>query len=85
MIADVILGKNIDTENWIFELQKGLANNIFVVDYDYHDKPEECIEGIIYVSPKDALKLLQNFDSINFYKSLYVLPGMGGQMSSLFK
>ena len=84
MIADVILGKNIDTEGWIFDLQKGLANNIFVVDYDHCGEPKS-IEGVTYTSSQDVHKLLRKFDSINYYKSLYGLPGMGGRMSSLYK
>ena len=84
MIADVVLGNNIDTNTWITDLKQSNVDNIFVIDYEYYEDPK-YIKGVIYTSPTDASILLQEFDSINFYKSLYVLPGMGGQMSSLYK
>ena len=73
MIADVILGLTIDTNVWIDNLKKDSADNIFVVDYDYYGEPYS-IDRVLYLSPLDASKVLRGFDSLNFYKSLFIYP-----------
>lgn len=75
MIADVILGRNIDTSNWIKELKTNLNENIIVIDYEHTGEPE-TIEDIIYLSPLGAQEFLAKYDSINFYKSMYIYPGI---------
>lgn len=84
MIADVILGYNIDTQNWIEDLKFNDSDCIVVLDYDYSGEPF-YIDSILYISSLDIKKYLEKFDTINFYKSLYVYPGMSGKMSSLYK
>lgn len=74
MIADVIIGKNIDTSYWIRELKSNLHEYIFVVDYDYYIDPE-IIDNVTYVSHIDAKNLLKKFDSVVYYKSMYIFPG----------
>ncbi|MDN7242211.1 hypothetical protein QWY14_10395 [Planococcus sp. N028] len=83
MIADVILGNNIDTAMWIKELKKG-SNTIIIVDYDNnHNFIKE--NEVMYMSPQIAKKYIEKFDTINYYKSLYGYPGMQGNMSSLYR
>lgn len=74
MIAHVILGKNIDTLYWIMELKSNLYENIIVIDYDHYVDPL-IIDEVTYLSDSDARKQLNKFDSVNFYKSMYVYPG----------
>lgn len=84
MIADIILGNNIDTSIWITELREVGAEHIIIIDYDSSENYKEK-DNIVYVTPCYAKKYMQKFDSINFYKSLYAYPGMNGSMSSLYK
>lgn len=84
MIADVILGRNIDTLSWIQHLKEENCDNLFVLDYDYFCEPE-IIENVMYISALDLVDLLKKYDSVNFYKSMYVYPGMEGNMSTLYK
>lgn len=84
IILDLILGKNIDTFQWIHDLKELDAEYIAVLDYDIIGD-YEVFEEIIYMSVDYATKYVQEFHSVNFYKSLYVYPGMGGCMSSLQK
>lgn len=84
MIVDVILGNNIDTAMWIKDLQENEADYIIVVDYEYEIETQD-IEGIIYMSSIQAQEYIKNFDTVNYYKSLYAYPGMQGKMSSLYK
>lgn len=84
MIANIILGVNIDTEMWISELERESSENIIVIDYDYFGEPILKNE-VTYLSPCDAKSYLAKFDSLNFYKSVYAYPGMKGKMSSLYK
>ncbi|KOF08647.1 hypothetical protein AC739_19135 [Planococcus glaciei] len=83
MIAEVILGYNIDTKLWIKKLKKKIIRNtIFVLDYEYFGEPKET-NGVTYISSNDLKIFLKEFDTINFYKSLYGYPGMNGDMSSI--
>lgn len=75
MIADVILGKNIDTINWIKILKLNLHENIIVIDYD-SGIDAKIIDGVTYLSHIEAKELLKKFDSINYYKSMYIYPGI---------
>lgn len=84
MIADIILGNNIDTSIWITELRENGVDHIIVIDYDCSEAYTEK-DHIIYISPFYAKKYIERFDTINFYKSLYAYPGMNGSMSSLYK
>ena len=84
MVADVILGNNIDTLMWIENLKMNSSNIIIVLDYDYYGEPNTD-NGVIYLANIDAKEYLQKFDSVYFYKSMYVYPGMNGSMSSLYK
>lgn len=84
MIIDVILGQNIDTPMWIYELKEIKADCIAVINYESVNEYEE-IERVIYLSPNIAKDYLRNFDTINFYKSLYAYPGMQTNMKSLYK
>ncbi|WP_203340229.1 hypothetical protein [Planococcus beijingensis] len=84
MIIDVILGQNIDTSMWINELKEMKADFIAVINYDSVNEFEE-VERVIYLSPNIAKEYLKNFDTINFYKSLYAYPGMQTNMKSLYK
>lgn len=74
VIATVILGKNIDTPGWIRELKANFHEHIIVIDYD-HNGAIEIIDGVIYSSNVHAEELLDKFDSIYFYKSIYIYPG----------
>ncbi|ETP67315.1 hypothetical protein G159_19410 [Planococcus glaciei CHR43] len=84
MIADVILGFNIDTIVWIEELKEHGMENIIVVDYEWFEEPINR-EGILFLSSIDAKSYIKKFDTVNYYKSMYVYPGMSGKMSSLIK
>ena len=84
MILDIILGVNMDTPMWIADLRSNCAEDIIVVDYDYYGDPE-VRDGVTYMNPMDAHEYMKEFDSLNFYKSMYGYPGMDGRMSSLFK
>ncbi|TWT01863.1 hypothetical protein [Planomicrobium sp. CPCC 101079] len=84
MIAHVILGITIDTKMWISVLKLQNSENIYVIDYEYFGEPILSNE-VIYISSLDAKKQLTKYDSISFYKSMYVYPGMDGKMSSLYK
>lgn len=83
MIIDIILGNNIDTLMWINNLAENEADQIGVVIYDCFEGFEER-NGTLYMSPTYAKEYIKNFDTVNFYKSLYAYPGMHGNMSSLF-
>lgn len=75
MIADVILGNNIDTLIWIKELKEMSRENIVVVDYEFIGEPL-IIDGVKYLSNTTAKEFLKSFDSVCFYKSMYIYPGM---------
>ncbi|MEZ0481639.1 hypothetical protein [Planococcus sp. SSTMD024] len=75
MEANVILGNNIDTNVMVYKLKKRRATNIFVVDYDYYGNTK-FLNNVTYTSSKDAVNLFEEFDSVIFYKSLYILPGL---------
>lgn len=81
MIADIILGNNIDTLMWINELQEARADFIIVLDYEFNGEPF-FNNGVLYISTYDIRNHLTQFDSTNYYKSLYIYPGMGGKMST---
>ena len=84
MIIDIILGNNTDTLMWISDLKENGADYIVVIEYDYYEEFKER-NGVVYISPKYAREYLKQFDTVNFYKSLYAYPGMHGNMSSLYK
>lgn len=84
LIANVILGNNIDTPQWIEKLKIQNARHIIVLDYDYYGKLQ-LNTTVTYISVIDFEKYIAKFDSINYYKSLYGYPGMAGKMSSLYK
>lgn len=74
MIADIILGNNIDTNMWIYDLKKLKSENIGVLDYEYQG--EAKIENnVYYFSITDARIYIEKFDTVNFYKSMYGYPG----------
>ncbi|WP_416143616.1 hypothetical protein [Planococcus koreensis] len=83
MNVDVILGVNIDTEKWIYELRKKGAKNILVIDYDSENK--WINEDVLYLSPNFAVEYIKKFNEINYYKSLCAYPGMNGKMATLYK
>lgn len=84
MVIDIILGNNIDTSEWIYDLKKNEAENIIVIDYDFN-KDFEVRDGVTYMNPSYAYTYIKQIDSKNYYKSLYVFPGMSGNMSSLHR
>lgn len=84
VIADIILGNNIDIQYWIEDLIEKGAEHIIVLDYDYYGEQYEK-EKITYISPLDIQKWIRQFDTVYFYKSLYAFPGMSGKMSSIVK
>ena len=84
MILSVILGVTVDTPMWITHLRESEANHIVVLDYECMGEPERR-GNILYLSPPDAKIYMMKFGSVEFFKSLYVYPGMGGNMSSLYK
>lgn len=73
MILDVILGVTIDTEKWVRNLKENESDFIIVVDYTFH-KEKYFINDVLYCSPLVARKYIEHYHSVNFYKSLYVLP-----------
>lgn len=75
MILDVILGINADTPKWIKELKLNLSDYICVIDYDYYGEPA-MYNGVMYISDLDAKEYFEKFDSVCFYKSMYIYPGM---------
>lgn len=75
MILDVILGVNADTPMWIRELKLNLSDYICVIDYDYYGEPAMFNE-VMYISNIDAKEYFGKFDSICFYKSMYIYPGI---------
>lgn len=73
MIANVVLGINVDTVGWIKELKLSVVENIIVLDYDYYG--EKINKGsVIYMSSSDALIELKKFDNVKYYKSIYIYP-----------
>lgn len=83
MILDLVLGKTCESSKWVIDLKEFGAENIVVLDYDF-EGTYAVIEGITYMSVEYLSKYIRQFDSVNYYKSLYGLPGMNGSMSSLF-
>ena len=81
LIANIVLGINIDTQMWIDDLKLSKSDNIFILDYDYFDEPNYQ-NGITYLSPLDAKEYFRKFDTLFYYKSMYVYPGMNGRSSS---
>lgn len=77
LIIDVILGFNIDTSKWIRDLKTNMSDQIVVLDYDYFGEPE-MRDGVLYMSTFDIKDHLTNFDTVIFYKSMYLYPGMIG-------
>lgn len=75
MIIDVILGNNVDTKMWINDLRESKADYIIVIDYEYSEESKET-DGILYMSPNYAREYIKEFDSINYYKSLYAYPSL---------
>lgn len=75
MIADVVLGNNIDTIYWVNDLKANGSENIILIDYDYIGELQ-MINGIVYISSREALAYIQKFDSVSYYKSIYILPRM---------
>ncbi|MEK6189413.1 MAG: hypothetical protein N2A99_00270 [Carnobacterium alterfunditum] len=82
MIIDIILGNNIDTKIWIQELRGNGADEVIVVDYDSTEEYEE-IDGTSYMTPNYAKNYIGKYDTKNYYKSMYIFPGMLSTMSSL--
>lgn len=78
MIANVILGINMDTGKWIKDLESNLADNIIVLDYEYTEEPK-FLNNILYISPLDLSKYIKSFDSVRYYKSMYVFPEVNRQ------
>lgn len=84
MILDLILDNNVDTYQLIFDLKQIKAEHIAVLDYDFVGD-YKILEGVIYISTLYAIEYIEKFDSVNYYKSLYVYPGLNGSMYSFFK
>lgn len=84
MIADVILGNTVDTNMWIDKLIKNKAGNIIVLDYD-EIRDIKLRKDVVFLNPLNVKEYLKKFDRVNYYKSLYVYPGMNGKMSDLYK
>ncbi|WP_033542890.1 hypothetical protein [Planococcus sp. CAU13] len=84
MVVDVILGFNIDTAMWISDLRLNGANEIVVLDYDYFGE-SKLRDGVLYFSTFEIKNYLMKFDTINYYKSMYGFPGMGGKMSTFYR
>lgn len=84
MILDVILGENVDTSFWIKKLRLNFSEHICVINYDYYGEPV-FINGVMYLSVEEAKEYFKKFDSICFYKSIYIYPGMYSISSSQFK
>lgn len=84
MILSVILGVTVDTPMWIAHLRGSEADHIVVLDYEYMGEPEQR-GNILYLSSLDAKIYMKKYDSVEFFKSLYGYPGMGGNMSSLYR
>lgn len=84
MIIDVILGNNIDTPMWIKDLKEIKADHIIVIDYDYREAIKE-INGVNFMSPTSGKEYIKKFDAVNYYKSMYLYPGMQKYMSSLYE
>lgn len=75
MILDLILGVTLDTPFIIRSLRNENVTEIVVLDYDYFDNPY-IIDGVLYASTYDAKKLIRNYDTVNYYKSLYIYPSI---------
>ncbi|MFC3212218.1 hypothetical protein [Planomicrobium okeanokoites] len=73
MEANIILGRNIDTSYWILELKSSGASNINVLDYEYFGDPIQ-IDDVIYLSSYDLKEKIKSYDSIIYYKSMYIFP-----------
>ena len=82
MILNVVLGNNIDTQNWIALLNKENKSPIIVLDYDYCGIPYKK-NSIYYMSRDDLKSVLKKASYVYYHKSFYAFPGMSGQMSSL--
>ena len=80
MIANIILGINIDTQMWINNLKLSKSDNIFILDYEYYGELNYR-NGITYISPLDAKEYFKKFDTLFYYKSIYIYPGMNGRSS----
>lgn len=79
---NVILGVTVDTSTWVAQLRDTETSSIVVLDYDYIGDPEYR-EGVLHLSSIDTKDYIEKFDSVRFYKSLYVYPVMGGHINSL--
>ncbi|MDN3427445.1 hypothetical protein [Planococcus notacanthi] len=68
----------------IKELKDYGADNIAVLDYDYLGDYEER-RGATYISASYAPFYIKKFDSVNYYKSMYIYPGMSNSIASHLK
>ncbi|MFC4713430.1 hypothetical protein [Planococcus dechangensis] len=75
MHINVVLGNLIDSSICVKELKDTGEEFIVVLDYDLRvDKIYK--NDIEYISPEYATRLVKEFQSIRYFKSLYILPGM---------
>lgn len=75
MEINIILGVSIDTLLWVEILREQGKQCIMVLDYDL-TTDVNSINNITYISPRYAEKLSRENNSIMFYSSIYIYPGM---------
>lgn len=75
MHFNIILGNSIDSLIWVKKLDAEGEEVILILDYDLTEDAYYK-DNIIYISSEYAKKLVKKINSVSYYKSLYVYPGM---------
>lgn len=75
MHFNIILGNSIDSLIWVKKLDAEGEEVILILDYDLTEDAYYK-DNIIYISSEYAKKLVKQINSVSYYKSLYVYPGM---------
>lgn len=80
MHLNVVLGNIIDSLICVKRLKDAGEEFIVVLDYDL--EIDNFFENNVqYISPEYASKLVNEFHSVKYYKSLYIYPGMYKNMN----
>lgn len=80
MHINVVLGNVIDSAFFVKELKN--EGEEFVVIIDYELRVDQVYKNEIqYISPEYASRLVKEFHSVKYFKSMYILPGMYNEIN----
>ncbi|WP_404335109.1 hypothetical protein [Planococcus rifietoensis] len=80
MHINIILGNLIDSSARFKELKNAGEEFTVVLDYDL-TVDESYKNDIQYISPEYAGRLIKEFVSVRYFKSLYIYPGMYNEIN----